>query len=115
MEQLFQDNEAVLEQVVATSLRRLRESANQAQLGTTVPTHQTDRVPSVNYVPATKSTASVGTNTQLQLLRTTVKPLMNIQCQRPQRGLLGPVPGSPQWQYCRTLLTQLLRQSRSRR
>ena len=90
MELLFEGHRAALERVVAISLRKLRGSVDDG------PNSPFIEVPAVvNDVP-TKSTKSVGTNTE-KVMHKTIRPLMSIRCQRPQRGLLGPVPGSSQW------------------
>ena len=101
-------------------MRRIRESLEcvgcpeaQAQADVTIPNpvnsdvgQESSQVAELR--PRSRvETRSRGVQTTIRRRRRIV-PLMSLHCQRPQRGLLGPVPGSLDWarDYCRALLRQ---------
>jgi hypothetical protein len=116
LDELFESNfrrqrEQALQSVIADSLRRLRQG-----LASSEPTERSDvqtrssNDPGEGDVRSTQRRrfgSRVATRSQ-GVQTSNVVPLMSVRCQRPQRGLLGPVPGSLAWahHYCRELLRQ---------
>ena len=109
--------ELTLQEVVAASLRRIRESLsdiNDRAEASSVIIAQPELLDSAVAEPPVQTDTDVGTESQKEQSgdrrHHDIIPLMSIRCRRPRprRGLLGPGPGTVAWahEYCRALLRQ---------
>ena len=122
LDELFQSqiSERSLQDVVATSLRQVRRALEkssspgaqaQAEVPAPLPVNEENSVAAGRSEKPTRRVRTRSQGVQTIHRHSRIVPLMSVRCQRPQGGLLGPVPGSLQWarNYCRELLAQTRR------